>query len=194
MGMGFVNDPSFGPMREGISEVIATTRLNAAPMGIICRKGRLMIVMFRTSHTASNIEKEGCIVANITSDPILFVKTAFDDLSPGEFITEEIKGRKIWRLKEASSWVVYDTRVDQRTEQKILVSLTPVHSVLSDVPPVPVNRGLNSVIEAAVHGTRYILTRDPELRRYIDHHADIILRCGGERESEALRLLLEYIA
>ena len=194
MGVGSMTDPGLFPMQEGINEVIVTTRLNAAPMGIICRNGRLMMAVFRTSHTAGYIEDGACVVANIIHDPVIFVKTAFGDIPPDEFISYEIEGRKVCRLKDVTSWVVYDTRVEQKTDQKILVLLTPVHSVLSQTHQVPINRGLNSVIEGTIHGTRYILTRDPDLKRHIDHHADLIRRCGGEREAEALRLLLEYIA
>ncbi|PKL59331.1 MAG: DUF447 domain-containing protein [Methanomicrobiales archaeon HGW-Methanomicrobiales-4] len=180
-------------MQEGINEIIATTRLNAAPIGIICRGGNLMMSVFRTSHTAENIEEQGLIVANITHDPVLFVKTAFSDLPSEEFIKEEIEGRTVWRLKGAVSWVVYETRVDQKTEQKLLVSLTPIRVEFSDTPLIPINRGLNSIIEATVHGTRYVLTRDQKLKFLIDHHMDLVRRCGGEREFLALRLLDEYI-
>jgi len=57
----------------------------------------------------------------------------------------------------------------------------------------PVNRGFNSIIEATVHGTRYIMNRDPRLKQLIDHHASLVRRCGGRREEEALELLLGYI-
>jgi hypothetical protein len=56
-----------------------------------------------------------------------------------------------------------------------------------------VNRGYNSVIEAAVHGTRYLWNKDPELRRLIDHHRGLIRRCGGPGELEALELLEGYL-
>lgn len=192
--MGSMNNHGILPMQEGINEVIATTFLNAAPMGIICRNGELMMAIYRTSHTAAHIEEEGCVVANIMHDPVLFVKTAFDDLTPDEFIEEVIDNHRFWRLKGAVSWVAYAARVGRRTDQKILVSLTPVYTVLSEIPLVPVNRGLNSVIEAAVHGTRYILNRDPALKDLIDHHANLIKRCGGKPENQALKLLLDYIS
>jgi hypothetical protein len=57
----------------------------------------------------------------------------------------------------------------------------------------PVNRGFNSVIEATVHATRYVLSHDRDLMTWIDHHATIVHKCGGSREKEALDLLLEYI-
>ena len=40
-----------GLLREGINEVIATTTVNAAPMGVILRNGRYTLVAFLGSHT-----------------------------------------------------------------------------------------------------------------------------------------------
>jgi len=67
--------------------------------------------------------------------------------------------------------------------------LLPLKEVVLSPQVHPVNRGFNSIVEAAVHGTRYLWNRDPELRRLIDHHRSVVLRCGGPRELEALGLL-----
>ncbi len=194
MGMGPVIDPDIWPMQEGINEVIATTRMNAAPMGIICRDNQLMMAVYRSSHTASRIEEGSCVVANIIHDPVVFVQTAFGDLPEEDFIAGTAGDIRYWRLKDAGSWVVYHTRIEKKTDLKLLVSLTPVYSSLMDSPQLPVNRGLNSVIEATVHATRFVISHDPELKRLIDHHVDLIRRCGGRREYEALSLLLSYIS
>jgi len=71
-----------GLLREGINEVIATTRGNAAPMGIIVREGKLTMVVFRESHTAARLSSDGWVVANFLFDPVVYVKTAFDDRLP----------------------------------------------------------------------------------------------------------------
>jgi hypothetical protein len=58
---------------------------------------------------------------------------------------------------------------------------------------MPVHRGLNNIIEATVHATRFILNEDPELARFIRHHGELVLRCGGEQDKRAMRLLYEYV-
>ncbi|MDD1729438.1 MAG: DUF447 family protein [Methanospirillum sp.] len=188
-----MSDSYFWPMQEGINEVIATTRFHAAPMGIICRDERVMMAVFRTSHTAVLIEETGMVVANIIHDPVLFVRTAFSDLESAELTEFEVADTKVCRLSCADSWVVYRSRIEQKTELKLLVRLDPVQIILTQTTMTPINRGLNSIIEASVHGTRYVNTRDPDLKQLIDHHVDLVKRCGGERELLALRLLLEYI-
>jgi uncharacterized protein len=194
MGMGSVITSPFWPMQEGINEIIATIKCHAAPMGVICRDGRIMMAVFKTSHTAALIEETGLVVANIVHDPVLFVKGAFSDLDPVEFTEFEVDDRKVYRLSSAKSWVVYRARIDQKTEQKLLIGLDPISIETALDVIVPINRGLNNIIEAAVHGTRYIITRDHALKHMIDHHISLVKRCGGEREFQALGLLQEYIS
>lgn len=191
--MGSVNQPDTRLMQEGINEVIVTIRENAAPMGIICRDGKLMMAVFRTSHTSRLIEETGMIVANLVHDPVLYVRAAFTDLTPVEYGYEQVGDLMVSRLISAESWIIYRTSIMQKTEQKLLVTLEPVREQHASVQVRPINRGFNSIIEATVHATRYVLTRDPDLKRLIDHHADLIRRCGGDREIQALALLLQYI-
>ena len=69
-----------GLLKGGINEVIATTAFNAAPIGIHYREKKYHAVLFLGSHTAENIARDGWVVANFVHDPVLYVKTAFEDL------------------------------------------------------------------------------------------------------------------
>jgi len=72
-----------GFRRNRIYEVVISTlgtggKPNAAPMGIITRPPRTIILRpFKTSLTYHNLKTERCGVANITLDPEIFFKTAF---------------------------------------------------------------------------------------------------------------------
>ncbi|MBN1165896.1 MAG: DUF447 family protein [Methanospirillaceae archaeon] len=182
-----------GCLTEGINEVIATTRNNAAPMGIIRKNDHYSMVIYRTSATAANIEKYSWVVANIVFDPLLFVQTAFSDISPDMLHEIEIEGIMMQHLIAADCWIAFATDVVNRTEEKILVTLRPLHSHLTPSLPRAINRGFYSVIEATVHATRYIITRDPGLASQIRHHGIIVKKCGSEREKEAFALLCEII-
>ncbi|HMK16508.1 MAG TPA: DUF447 domain-containing protein [Methanomicrobiales archaeon] len=182
-----------GLLQEGINEVIATTWLNAAPMGIIHRGEEYRMVLFRGSHTAMNIERWGWVVANILHDPVLLVRTAFSDLPATAFIEEEVEGFLVHRLPAAEAWVAFDAAIEHRARESLTASLSPMKEVVVSPVVHPVNRGYNSVIEAAVHGTRYLWNKDPGLRGLIDHHRALIRRCGGPRELEALELLEGYL-
>jgi hypothetical protein len=182
-----------GLLREGINEVIVTTWSNAAPMGIVLRGGVYRMVLFRGSHTAMNVERWGWVVANIVHDPVLWVRTDFSDLPKAAFVEEEVENFLVHRLPEAEAWIAFDAAVERHARESLSVVLTPMKEVVLSPQVHPVNRGYNSVIEAAVHGTRLLWSKDPELRRLIDHHRGIIRRCGGPRELEALELLEGYL-
>lgn len=182
-----------GLLREGINEVIATTWQNAAPIGIILRGGEYRMVLFRGSHTAMNIERWGWVVANIVHDPVLWVRTAFDDLPSSAFVEEGVEGFLVHRLPEAEAWIAFDAAIERSARESITAILSPMKEVTVSPRVHPVNRGYNSVIEAAVHGTRLLWNKDPELWWLIDHHRALIRRCGGPRELEALEMLEGYL-
>lgn len=182
-----------GLLRDGINEIIATTYRNAAPMGIICRHETARMVVYRGSHTAERIEADGWVVANFIYDPVLYVRTAFEDLPPDCFLDEEAGGKAVQRLNGAEGWAAYGAVIDRKTDEALMVNLSLLREEI--VAPVihPINRGFNSIIEATVHATRVIRTGDEKLQNLIRHHARLVQRCGGERELEALDLLMGYL-
>jgi hypothetical protein len=183
-----------GLLKPGINEVIATTEFNAAPMGIIFREGVARMVVFSGSHTADNIEKNGWLVANFVFDPLLYVTTAFEDLSHDAFVEEPVNGKKMHRIKDTDAWAAYTVTIDKKTTEALMITLMLEKEVIEEVSLHPVNRGFNSIIDTTVHATRYRVNRDPHLRKLIDYHAGIVRKCGGKRELEALELLMRYIS
>lgn len=182
-----------GLLRGGINEVIATTAFNAAPMGIHYRNGKCSMFLFSGSHTAENIERDGWVVANFTYDPVLYVRTAFDDLAKDAFVKEPVDGISMQRLRDAEAWIACTATIERKTTDAIMVTLTPKKEIMEGAFLHPVNRGFNSIIDATVHATRYRVNRDQELKKFIDYHAGIVRKCGGKHELEALDLLMKYI-
>nr|WP_301287450.1 DUF447 domain-containing protein [Methanocalculus alkaliphilus] len=173
-------------LREGINEVIGTTRFNAAPMGVISRGGRYTLALFKGSHTAENVVRDGWFVANIVHDPLLFVETTFGDLPEEAFVSEQVDGIPMHRLAAADAWAAFSARVIGESSEAYSIELMPIEErVLVDPIHRPVNRGFNAIIEAAVHTTRYLRNHDPELEWLIRHHLVLARKCGGEREREA---------
>lgn len=183
-----------GILNEGINEVIATTKGNAAPMGVIVRNGIYRMVCFTGTHTEKNIARDRWVVANIVHDPILFVRTAFSDLPDSAFFEENVAGTPMDRLVEAEAWIAFSGIIERRGAQAMTVRLVPATEKVIACRPHPVNRGFFAIIEATVHATRYRLSGDPELKKLIDHYRTIIRKCGGPREHEALDLLDSYLS
>jgi hypothetical protein len=182
-----------GLLRGGINEVIATTAFNAAPIGIHYREKKYRCILYLGTHTAENIARDGWMVANFIHDPVLYVKTAFEDLPRDQFIEEPVSGRTMHRLAGADGWVAFSAAVEHRTPEAITIALTPEKELIEEVSLYPVNRGFNSLIDATVHATRFAITRDAELKKLIDYHEGIVRKCGGKKELEALELLIGYI-
>jgi len=182
-----------GLLKEGINEVIATTCDNAAPMGIIYRNQVAMMVVFRGSHTAGRIRQHGWVVANFIFDPLVYVKTAFEDL-PQEAYTEVRVGEiTMQRLCDAEAWAAYRVEVENESDDALIVRLSLLKEEVCIAALHPVNRGFNSIIEATVHATRFQQSRESRLHDLIRHHASLVRRCGGPRELEALELLYTYL-
>lgn len=181
-----------GLLRSGINEVIATTTCNAAPIGIHLREGCARMVLYCGSHTAQNVERDGWVVANFIHDPVLYVKTAFEDLPEAMFVEEPVDGVTMTRLRAADAWVAFSADIEKKTSGAMMVRLTPKKEVIEEVRVHPVNRGFGSIIDATVHATRLKIHNDPRLLEMIEYHAGIIRKCGGRRELEALDLLMKY--
>jgi hypothetical protein len=184
---------AMGLLKSGINEVIATTLNNAAPMGIHYRQGTASMVLFSGSNTAGNIERDGWVVANFLHDPVLYVRTAFEDLPSSSFIEEPFSTKVITRLAGADAWAAFSTIIMRRTPESLVVRLTLEKEIIEEVAVHPVNRGFNSIIDATVHATRFKQNQDPELKRLIEYHTGIVRKCGGKRELEALELLNKYL-
>ncbi|MCX6694366.1 MAG: DUF447 family protein [Methanomicrobiales archaeon] len=183
-----------GLLKEGITEVIATTRKNAAPMGVRTRQGHHGMVLFKGSHTAENIIREGWVVANFVYDPVLYVRTAFEDLPIEYFTGEEVGGIEVFRLAAADAWVACTVSVVADRETTLTLALSVLSEEILHPSVYPVNRGFSSVIEATVHATRFVRGGDPGIGMLIRHHMGLITRCGGPREWEALSLLKGYLS
>lgn len=182
-----------GLLKGGINEVIATTTFNAAPIGIHYREKKYHAVLFSGSHTEHNVSRDGWLVANLIHDPVLYVKTAFEDLPKDRFIEEPVNGKSMHRLAGADAWAAFTATVEHRTAEAITVSLKLEKELIEDVAVYPINRGFNSLIDATVHATRYKISRNAELKKHIEYHAGLVRKCGGKRELEALEMLEGYI-
>ncbi|MDU9376500.1 hypothetical protein McpSp1_11210 [Methanocorpusculaceae archaeon Sp1] len=181
-----------GLLGEGITEVIAVTKDNAAPMGIIVKPGMSpRMILFKGSATVENILKHGWVTANFVSDCYLYPQYAFSDAAPSDLSEVFVGGVMMQRLSGADAWMGFLTQVLHETEETYYIELMPVASEYIREDPRPINRGFNSVIDATVHATRYVHSRDDSLKMLIEYHLGIIAKCGGPREREAGALLKE---
>ncbi len=180
-------------MRGRISEVVVTTmsrsgKPNAAPMGII-RENNSLFVRIYESETLRNVKELSLLAANITDDPLIFVASALGRIEESNFCYFE----RFPVIKNADAWVIFRCSVAEQRKNSSVFHLKAEASRINSRKVKVINRGLNSVIEAAILATRYVISEDTsrrkEIRKMIDHHNVIVEKCGGERERMAMDML-----
>jgi hypothetical protein len=196
---------------EGISEVIVTTRSasgkpNAAPIGIITitnedknkdKNEQHFVNLYECSKTLSNVRETNKLAANVTDDAVLFVEAAFKNKVLRE--THLSLFSRFPVLKEARAWILFESDFVEKSSDFFLFRLEPVAIKINrnKVTLKAINRGLNAVIEAAILATRYNLMEDTkekeEMEKMVERYADIVEKCGGRREKEAMKKLFTLV-
>lgn len=191
---------------KGISETIVSTGFetpNAAPVGIIWKNKKPVVRLFKGSHTWANVLKEKYLAANIVYDPLLLVRSTFLDLESSEFKLIPLRASSPTQefpvLKKASTWVIFECTNIKNTEQALVAELEPVKADFNEANemnprslPAP-NRGFNAVLEATIHATRYQLSGEEKYLEWIRHYEGLALKCGGEKEKQAMELLIKVL-
>jgi len=178
-------------IQDGISEVIATTisptgKPNAAPIGIISDR-KICARIYPNTHTYSNIKATKKLAANIVSDPLLFVVSALGDLDEKEFYTVD----EMPVLRCADAWVSFECEEDEQDD--VLIHLHPTKGKILRKRAWTIRRGTNAVIEATIHTTRYLATKDEKYLEWIAHYEGVARKCGSAREKEAMKKLKGFI-
>jgi hypothetical protein len=185
---------------EGISEVIVTTRSasgepNAAPIGIITSindetgERPHFVKLYKGSQTLANVLKTTRLAANVTDDAVIFVKAAFEHLSEAYF--SDFAGVPV--LTKVNAWIVFDSILIEERSDYLYFRLLPRAVEIKRKEVKAINRGRNAVIEATILATRYNVTKDEgekeELKKVMEQYAEIVTKCGGRREKEAMSVL-----
>ncbi|MCE8422808.1 MAG: DUF447 family protein [Candidatus Methanoperedens sp.] len=160
---------------------------NAAPIGLHRKDGRFFARIYN-SKTLDNIIGYPVAAANMVDDPVIFVQSALSDIGSEKF--EFIENFPVLRC--SCGWIVFDCRCI-KGEVISVVELMPVKGKINNRKIKPVNRGFNAVIEALIHATRYVISKEEKYLDLIKYHNTIVRRCGGPREQEAMRLLYKLL-
>lgn len=113
------------------------------------------------------------IAANVTCDAVLFVKAAFEKVDESWFTS--------FLVEESSAFLRF-----QLTPRTVKINKKEVNSI---------TQGLNAVIEAAILATRLNITQDgeekEEMRKQMERYFEIVEKCGGPQEKDAIGFLEE---
>ncbi|MEE6210019.1 DUF447 domain-containing protein [Salarchaeum sp. III] len=188
---------------RGVTETVVTTRgpnekWNAAALGVHAPKrgaddantaSPATATTWGRTRTRGNFERRGEGYVQFTTDPVLFVEAALS--------IHETDGPV---LDAADAWArVTVERVESGESggtEWVEWALTPVETAVVREAVATTNRGYYAVVEATVAASRLDVPAYDEdvLRERLDYFADVVERCGGEREREAMALVAEYSA
>jgi hypothetical protein len=97
------------------------------------------------------------------------------------------------RLRTCKAWEAFTTTtVVSDNPETLVVELTPVASGILALRPHPHNRAFAGIIEATVHATRYVMTRDPALLELIEQACEVFRKCGRKEHTDTLDVLLTF--
>jgi hypothetical protein len=159
------NLDDLGFLRDTIGETIVSTygadgQPNAAPMGIVMKSNRQVIIRpFISSLTYKNLQTTKCAVVNVTSNPELFYFTAFKEANPDGKLSPDLfeKAETVDapRLRAADATVevsVDETRSFSTKRAEFLCNVQLVTA--SKALPKVYCRAQFATIEAIIHATR----------------------------------------
>ena len=158
-----LNDLGF--LKDTIGETIVSTydadgQPNAAPMGVLMKSNKLLLIRpYTSSLTYKNLQAKRYAVVNVTSNPEIFYLTAFKEANPDGHLPpklfEKAKTVDAPRLREAYATVevsVAETHSFNSKRAEFLCSIQLVTS--SKATPKVYSRAQFATIEAIIHATR----------------------------------------
>lgn len=191
---GFLIDLGFQEQR--IVETILTTHnidgtLNAAPMGISKKNSCVLEFMpFKSSTTYNNIKLGSAVCLNITSNPKLFMATAFKKYVKSQpNINEDlsISGSDASIYGEIIS-------INEKSDIRVKACIRTRRIEVWNPLPKVFSRGSSEAIEAVIHATRlYAFRNSPRSGEYLRRIRDcfeIIKRVSSEKSSEAYVMMV----
>ncbi|MGB9659269.1 MAG: DUF447 domain-containing protein [Nitrososphaerales archaeon] len=155
-GLGFMRNCIF----EAIISTYGIKNLpNAAPMGVMTDDmHRLIIKPYTTSQTYRNILLQKCAVVNITSDPVIFYKTAFKDANHSSEVPldwfEKANRVNAPKLKNADACIEVEATKIENKRDRAKVFCEVVNIVPAKIFPKAYCRATFALIESIIHATR----------------------------------------
>ncbi len=185
-----VNLTDLGFLKGIIEETIVSTyntdgKPNAAPMGVVMNdEHHLIINVFNSSTTYSNIKANRCAVVNLTSHIEVFYKTAFKEANP------DGKLPKDW-FEKAKVVNAPKLRLADATIEVSVNDLTPIDTVKTSVDcnvdlvqatlkyPQVHCRAMAATLEAIIHATRIkALMNDEKEQKHVSKLLETVDDCN----------------
>ena len=175
-----------------ISTVNCEGKLNAAPIGILCRgKDKVMCRIFKGSTTLENIISQKEFIVNITQNPELFTWSLLDNLQTDDFNEDKsIKNVdchfkcKVTSIKEA---VKQSDPIKKKSKANV-IKADVVELVINKETKV-YNRAFSCVIESLANLSRFDIADDEKRKFYLDSFKEsyrVVKKVGSKKDKQAM--------
>ncbi len=189
-----------------IIETIVSTRnvdgsYNAAPMGaIFAEKSKVILKPFMETSTYNNICREKSCIINLTTDPEIYLRTAFKiprKKLPERWFARAVK-IKAPILKLADAIIEVQVKKIIRKYKRAEIECKILKKYILKTPPFGYSRARFAVIESIIHATRSIdaihkkKNREAEeLNKLIELYRKLVIRVAPK--SNYIELMNELI-
>jgi hypothetical protein len=179
-----------GFLKGIIAETVVSTynkegKPNAAPMGVIMEDEKhLIIYLFNSSTTSSNIKANRSAVVNLTSDIEVFYKTAFKEVNPDgklpQTLFEKAESVNAPRLCSADASIeVSVNRMEPIGDGKTKAVFNVELIDAKQKSPQVQCRAMSQTLEAIIHATRVrALLNDHLKQKKVKHLLEMIDDCN----------------
>ena len=176
--------------------IITTTdnegKLNAAPIGILCRgNDEVMCRIFKGSTTLENIISQKEFIVNITQNPELFTWSLLDNLQRDDFNEDKsIKNAdcyfkcEVTSIKEA---VKQSDPIKKKSEANVIKA--NVCELVINKPVQVYNRAFGCVIESLANFSRIDIVDDEKRKYYLDSFKEsyrVVKKVGSKKDKRAM--------
>ncbi len=184
-------------------ETIITTRnldgtYNAAPIGVICSGAdKIVLRIFKGSHTLDNIIAQREFFVNITHDSEIFRISTLGNLTQDDFtpdgklkICDAYFRCEVTDLKEA---VKQSDPIKKKDEAIVIKSKVRELVIISDDAKA-YNRGFGYVVESLANYTRFDIVGEDKKEEYIKNFKEafrVVKKVGHKDDIEAMRKIKE---
>lgn len=165
---------------------------NAAPIGVICAgENKIIMRIFKGSHTLDNIIREKEFTVNITHDPELYTVSLLGNLPQTHFKDDySIKCVDAYFKCHAVNFTEAVKQSDPiKKKGEAIVIKSEVIDMVIDKPVKAMNRGFGYVIESLANLTRFEMVDDAQKKEYLIRFKEanrVVLKVGRKEDIKAM--------
>jgi len=172
-----------------VTTIDADGRINCAPMGVEWGDEVIILKPFLETATYRNVTATRSAVVNLTDDVRVFAQAAISNPLYASVPATALRGVV---LADCCSWRELEVRAIDATPPRSRIETVVVHRGFRR-EFIGFNRACHAVLEAAIYATRLHVLEPAFVQSEMARLQVIVDKTAGDREREAMALLVDHI-